>query len=241
MKSLPELTVIIPAKNEAKSLPNLLRSLERQTYKMYQVPIYLADAKSTDGTPDIGRFMASRLNLLEFRVIKGGMPAFGRNWGALNAASRYVLFLDADVELEDPEFIQNVIDVMRAKGLHCATTDIHAFGNWKSRLAYSAMNVFQRGSRFVGTPFSTGMCMFFDRKVFETLGGFNEEAQFAEDYQLSKQVGWNRFRVIPGGVRTSDRRFQKMGFWRLVKLFLQTALFSHRESQFTKDHGYWDA
>jgi glycosyltransferase involved in cell wall biosynthesis len=237
----PELTIIIPAKNEAKAISNLLRSLERQTYKMYQVPIYLADAKSTDGTADIARFIASRLNLLEFHVIEGGMPAVGRNFGAFKAASRYLLFLDADVELEDPTFIETVIEEMRAKGLHCATTDIHCTGSWKSRLAYAVNNIYQRGSRFVGTPYSTGMCMFFDRKMFEHLGGFNEEAQFAEDYQLSKQVGWRRFRVIPGGVKTSDRRFQKMGYWKLIKLFAQTALFSHRESQFTKDHGYWDA
>ena len=235
-----ELTVIIPAKNEAKAICNLLRSLERQTYKMYQVPIYLADAGSTDGTADLARFIASRLNLLEFHVIKGGMPAVGRNYGAFNSASRYLLFLDADVELEDPTFIESAIEEMRAKGLHCVTTDIHCIGDFKSQLAYAVVNIFQRGSRFLGTPFSTGMCMFFDRKVFEHLGGFNEEAQFAEDYQLSKQIGWRRFRVIPGGVKTSDRRFQKMGFWRLTKLFLQTALFSHRESQFTKDHGYWE-
>jgi glycosyltransferase involved in cell wall biosynthesis len=237
-----ELTIIIPAKNEAKAISNLLRSLERQTYKMYQVPIYLADAGSTDGTRELAVFMASRLNLLEFHVIKGGLPAVGRNYGAFNSASRYLLFLDADVELEDPTFIDRAVGEMRAKGLHCATTDIHCpKGSWKSRLAYAVNNFYQRGSRFVGTPFSTGMCMFFDRRVFEQLGGFNEEALFAEDYQLSKQVGWRRFRVIAGGITTSDRRFQKMGFWRLAKLFLQTALFSHKDSQFTKDHGYWDA
>jgi glycosyltransferase involved in cell wall biosynthesis len=237
-----ELTIIIPAKNEAKSIPNLLRSLERQTYKMYQVPIYLADAGSTDGTADIARFMASRLNLLELHVIKGGLPAVGRNYGAFNSASRYVLFLDADVELEDPTFIDRVIGEMRAKGLHCATTDIHCpDGNWKSKVAYFINNFYQRGSRFFGTPFSTGMCMFFDRRVFEQLGGFPEDALFAEDYQLSKQVGWRRFRVIPGGVKTSDRRMQKMGYWKLAKLFFTTALFSSRDSQFTKNHGYWDA
>jgi len=105
-----ELTVVIPAKNEAKAISNLLRSLERQTYKMYQVPIYLADADSTDGTREVAAFIASRLNLLEFKVIKGGMPAYGRNYGAdifevrnvLNEYPSGLEFAD-DAGIFDPE------------------------------------------------------------------------------------------------------------------------------------------
>jgi glycosyltransferase involved in cell wall biosynthesis len=235
-----ELTIVIPAKNEESAIGNLLRSLERQTYKLYQVPILLADADSTDHTVDTATLLASRLNLLEFRVIKGGMPAVGRNNGAKLATSRFVLFIDADVVLEDTHLIENVIAEMRAKGLHCATTDIHCpRGAMLSRAFYGTNNFYQRGSRFFGTPFATGMFMMFDRKAFEALGGFHEGAQFAEDYLLSKQVKWNRFRVVSGGVATSDRRMKKMGYWKLAKLFLITALFSHQESQFTKDQGYW--
>ena len=52
MKS--ELTIIIPAKNEAKLIPNLLSSLILQDYPaISSTKIYLADANSTDGTPEI--------------------------------------------------------------------------------------------------------------------------------------------------------------------------------------------
>jgi len=173
----------------------------------------------------------------------GGAGGKGEAMAAALEASigDIVVFLDADVVLEDTHFIEETIAEMRARGLHCATTDIHCpQGSWKSRLAYGISNFYQRGSRFFGTPFATGMCMFFDRKVFEALGGFREDALFAEDYLLSKQVGWRRFRVLPGGVATSDRRMRKMGYWRLARLFLTTALLSHRQGQFTKDHGYWN-
>src|SRR5271157_6440252 len=202
-----ELAIVIPAKNEEKNIANLLRSLERQTYKMYTVPIFLADADSTDHTRDTATLLASRLNLLGFKIIPGGLPAVGRNAGAKLAKTRYLLFLDADVVLEDDTFVERVIQEMRAKGLHCATTDIHCpTGNWKSKFAYSISNFYQRGSRFFGTPFATGMFMMFDRHIFNDLGGFHEGALFAEDYLLSKQIKWNRFRVIGGGVETSDRR-----------------------------------
>src|SRR5271154_4422313 len=76
-----ELTIVIPAKNEESAIGNLLRSLERQTYKMYQVPILLADAESTDHTVDTATLLASRLNLLEFASSKAGCQP----WGATTA------------------------------------------------------------------------------------------------------------------------------------------------------------
>src|SRR5580658_3123106 len=196
-KANPELTIVIPAKNEERTICALLRSLRRQTYGQIGLTrIVLADAGSTDATVALAKAQADASHLLFFEVIKGGLPAVGRNAGARTAATRYLLFLDADVVLEDTHFIEESIAEMRALGLHCATTDIHCpTGGWKSRLAYGISNFYQRGSRFFGTPFATGMCMFFDRKAFEQLGGFQEDALFAEDYLLSKRVGWRRFRV----------------------------------------------
>jgi glycosyltransferase involved in cell wall biosynthesis len=235
-----ELTIVIPAKNEEKTIANLLRSLASQTYPVYDCKIILADAGSTDHTVDTARLIASRLNLLQFEVISGGLPAVGRNAGARLAQSRFVLFMDADIKLHSYSLIERCIQEMRAKGLHCVTTDIMCpQGAWMSRMAYRVSNFYQKGSRFFGTPFATGMFMMFDRHAFNDLGGFNEAALFGEDYLLSKHVKWNRFRVVPGGVETSDRRFQKMGHWNIAKLFLATALFSHNDEQFFKDHGYW--
>lgn len=232
---MSELTIIIPAKNEAASIGGLLKSIARQTYTQnHEVPIILADAESTDETAQIAASMGAT-------VIPGGLPAVGRNAGAKLATTRYVLFLDADVELEDPTLLANAIDEMQAKDLHCLTTDVHvgSANYWWSRPAYIFTNICQRGSRFLGIPFATGMFMLFNREAFFHLGGFREDALFAEDYALSKQVGWRRFRVIAGGIQTSDRRM-RMGAWRLAKLFFGTAFLAHKESTFTKDRGYWD-
>src|SRR6478672_5822637 len=97
MTTPSELTIVIPAKNEAKLIPNLLHSLATQDYsKMSSTKVWVADANSTDGTPDIVLGFRDRLNV---SVIGGGMPAVGRNRGAALAASTYVLFLDADIEM----------------------------------------------------------------------------------------------------------------------------------------------
>ena len=50
-----------------------------------------------------------------------------------------------------------------------------------------------------------------------------------------------KFGIVGGGVYTTNRRFQKMGRWRVIKLFLTTALNYRNQSHFLRDHKYWQA
>jgi len=232
-----ELTIVIPAKNEARLLPMLLTSLTQQDYwQMRNTKVYLADAGSTDGTPEIARSFANRLDI---EVIPGGLPATGRNNGGRLAVTRYVLFIDADIELSDRTLIRRSVEKMRRKQLHCLTTNISCpRGGVLDRLLYWGNNLMQHLSR-LNKPFSTGMFMLFDRARFDQLGGFHEGALFAEDYMLSKQVARGRFGIVSGSVVTTNRRFRKMGHFRIVRLFLRTALNTWNDSFFLRDHKYW--
>src|SRR5277367_7166413 len=117
-----ELTIVIPAKNEAKLIPNLLTSLMKQDYsKMSSTKVLVADANSTDGTPEIVMSFRDRLNV---SVIRGGMPSVGRNQGAAQADTTYVLFLDADIDLAHPSLVRRAVELAQRKQLHCATTNI---------------------------------------------------------------------------------------------------------------------
>src|ERR1700685_1610291 len=117
-----ERTIVIPAKNEAKLIPLLLTSLTNQDYsKMPSTRVLVADANSTDGTPEIVMSFRDRLNV---SVIRGGMPSGGRNQGAALADTPYVLFLDADIELADRSLVRRCVERAESKQLHCATTNI---------------------------------------------------------------------------------------------------------------------
>jgi len=232
-----ELTIVIPAKNEASLLPRLLTSLTQQDYsQMKNTKVYLADAGSTDGTPDIARSFAGRLDI---ELIPGGLPATGRNNGAWLAVTRYLLFIDADIELGDRTLIRRSVEKMRRKQLHCLTTNISCpQGGALDRFLYWGNNLMQHLSR-INKPFSTGMYMLFDRACFDQLGGFHEGALFAEDYMLSKQVTRRRFGIVGGSVVTTNRRFRKMGHFRIARLFLRTALNTWNDRFFLRDHKYW--
>src|SRR5215831_5182619 len=232
-----DLTIVIPAKNEAKLIPNLLNSLVNQDYsKMSSTRVLVADAQSTDATPDIVRSFRDRLRT---EVIAGGRPSVGRNKGAARAETPYVLFMDADIEPASPSLIRRSLELAASKHLHCVTTNILCRGgSLIDKLLYASNDVFQYLSR-LHRPFATGMFMLFDRRRFNELGGFHEQVHFAEDYLLSSQVERSKFGIIRGGVYTTNRRFEEMGHFRVAKLFLSTALNYWNESFFLRDHKYW--
>jgi glycosyltransferase involved in cell wall biosynthesis len=203
---------------------------------MSSTKILVADANSTDGTPEIVLAFRDRLNV---SVIRGGMPSVGRNLGAARAESTYVLFLDADIELAHPSVLRRAVELAQHKHLHCVTTNIVCReGNWIDKLIYVGNDCFQYLS-CLHLPFATGMFMLFDVKKFRELRGFNEQVHFAEDYLLSQQVERKRFGIVRGGVYTTNRRFQKMGHLRVGWLFLKTAMNYWNENYFLRDHKYW--
>jgi glycosyltransferase involved in cell wall biosynthesis len=203
---------------------------------MSSTRVLVADADSSDGTPEIVMGFRDRLNL---SVIRGGMPSVGRNQGAAQADTPYVLFLDADIELADRSLLRRSIEKAQSQQLHCVTTNIVCRGgSWVDKLFYAA-NDFCQYLSYLHRPFATGMFMLWDRNKFWELGGFHEQILFAEDYRLSQQVERNRFRIVRGGVYTTNRRFKRMGHLRVGWLFLKTALNYWNEKYFLRDHKYW--
>jgi glycosyltransferase involved in cell wall biosynthesis len=198
--------------------------------------VFVADANSTDGTPEIAMSFADRLLV---SVIPGGLPSVGRNAGARLATTPYVLFLDADIELRDTTLLRRAMNKVNRRKLQCLTTNIRCSnGRILDAALYAGNNLVQYVSAWT-KPFSTGMFMLFQKAKFDELGGFDERAMYAEDYLLSKQVSPRRFGVVRGHVLTTNRRFQNMGHWRIVRMFMKTALNSWNYRYFLQDQNYW--
>jgi len=203
---------------------------------MSSTRVLVADANSTDGTPEIVLSFRDRLNV---SVIRGGMPSVGRNQGAAHAETPYILFIDADIELADNSLVRNCVERAQAKQLHCVTTNILCRdGSWIDHVFYGVNDMFQYLS-CIHRPYATGMFMMFDRKKFWELGGFHEQVLYAEDYLLSQQVERKRFGIVRGGVLTTNRRFKKMGHLRMGWLFLWTMMNYWNHNYFLRDHKYW--
>ena len=232
-----ELSIVIPAKNESQLLPRLLDSIAKQDYPgLPRTKVFVADAGSTDGTAELAHAFRDRIDV---EVIVGGLPSVGRNAGAAQADSRYVLFIDADMELKDFTLLSRTLELANKRKFECVTTNIWCSdGSLMDHLMYIGNDFMQYVSILV-FPFSTGMYMLFEKKRFMQLGGFNEGALYAEDYLLSKQVKSRRFGILRGRVLTTNRRFKKMGHAKIIWMFFWTVLNSFNKRHFLRDHGYW--
>ncbi len=123
------------------------------------------------GTVELALSFQDRLKI---EVIPGGLPSVGRNAGAKLATTKYVLFLDADVELPESTLLRRALWRMRRRNQHLVTTNIACRqGNFFDDALYAGNNFMQYVGSFL-KPFATGMFMLFDREVFWELGGFNE-------------------------------------------------------------------
>src|SRR4030043_637563 len=88
----PLVSIIIPVFNEAPVIERLLQSLKKQTYKPLE--IIVVDDGSVDNTIEIARRYADKL----FKR-KHAERSIQRNFGASNSKGKYLLILDADMEL----------------------------------------------------------------------------------------------------------------------------------------------
>lgn len=106
----PRLSVLIPARNEAGTLPHLLAALAQQRYRADEVIVI--DDHSTDGTAALAIQQGLALPL---RVIQPPpLPAgwCGKTWalhhGVQASTGALLVFLDADTE-PGPEFLQRLL------------------------------------------------------------------------------------------------------------------------------------
>ncbi len=199
---LTMLSIIIPTKNEEHFLANLLESIQNQTVQPNE--IIVADAKSTDRTREIAKEFGAK-------VIEGGLPAFGRNAGADEASSDVLLFLDADVELRDEQFLEKSLKEIEERDLGLATCDVFPLSDkYIDHFMHKAYNSYVRawGSMFAHAP---GFCMFVQKELHNKIGGFDETIQFCEDMDYAQRIskistfGFLRSTRIPVSIRRLDR------------------------------------
>lgn len=213
-----DLTVVIPALNEAERLPALLNALALQTTP--PAAIVVADAGSTDHTADIAR----RSGAL---VVSGGLPGPGRNAGASVADTDLILFLDADT-LPTPAFLESALAELQARELACATSLIEPIEREPRNIfACDVCNLYLRAIQVV-SPHAPGFCIFVRTSVHRAIGGFDESLVMAEDHdyvQRAARIG--SFGVLTSvRLATSMRRIEKEGLVRLAFKYLYTEIFT---------------
>jgi len=217
------LSIVIPCKNEEKLIGQALLSLENQTVDIVKIPIYIADAGSTDGTLEIIRKFTDekRLNI---KIVQGGYPPAGRNNGADHCTSDYILFLDADIEMGEKTSIEKAINLAVRKDLDLVATYIKCKdGNQYDRIFWEGIHAFTYRYPYIVGPYAAGMFILIRRLTFQRLGGFNEKMVLGDDWELTHKIPRRKFGVADTFIWTTNRRFRKQGYMKTFGRYFRVA------------------
>ena len=185
-------TVVIPTFNGRNRIGNILEALTHQVVKEFQV-IVIVDG-STDGTSE---YLLETSFDLDLKVMtqKNTGRAIVRNSGAVGAKEGdFLLFLDDDMRPE-PDCIQAHLvhhEKIEDSILVGAQLEEHAlmkrdFQRFKATLSkkWSAGIKTDGRGRQMGRPFITAAHFSIPKRLFDSLGGFDERLTDAEDYELA--------------------------------------------------------
>lgn len=213
-KTSPLVSIIITSKNEARSLPRLLKSIKIQTYK--RIEVFLIDNFSTDNTKNlISNFNINFLNA-------GPERSAQRNFGAKKAKGDFLFFLDADMELM-PSVVQDCVTISLKKkfdGIVIPEESV-AIDFWGQVKSFE--RAFYNES---GDPV-TDAARFFKRGVFFKVGGYDESITGPEDWDLPDRVRGAGFLIG----RSSEKIFHhedKVSLYLLFKKKFYYGLNAHR-------------
>lgn len=231
------LTIIIPCKNEEKYIQRLLFELKKQ--QIGKTKILLADANSSDNTKTLAKNYALELGL-NLKVIKGGLPAKGRNNGAKLAKTPYLLFLDADLTFSHSQVIEEALDSIDVNKVDLVGTTPKYKGEVDIR-AWLLFRINRIAAWYLSKthPFAIGGFTLIKTDIFNELGGYDEKATQAEDWLLSRQVAPKKFKLIPDLMTQDNRRFKKYGYFKMIKLLVNNWLNKKNLEYFYVDQKYF--
>jgi 4,4'-diaponeurosporenoate glycosyltransferase len=203
----PQISVIIPARNEEQNLPPLLRSLAAQAVKPHE--IIVVDDASTDRTAEVARMLGAKV--IQSQTLPDGWR--GKPWachqGAQAATDELLLFLDADTWFQ-PEGLGRTLSAYEGGAFSVSP-------HHEVRRPYEQLSLFFNFNMTFGTvPGGLfGQMLLVDRSSYRRVGGHETvRDRILENVWLARQFrqagipvrsrsgrGVFAFRMYPNGLR----------------------------------------
>jgi glycosyltransferase involved in cell wall biosynthesis len=189
-----QISVVVPVRNEAKTIGPLLDDLLSQTLTPSEIVI--TDGGSTDATPDIIEDYSRRGFPIRLIKEKAALPGRGRNLAAAQARFEWLAFIDAG--------IRPAADWLEAlsKPAQAELADV-VYGAWEpaidsffkecAAIAYVPPPTKMGDSEMRSQSIASSLMR---RDVWESVGGFPEHLRSAEDLLFMNKVAETRFRIL---------------------------------------------
>ena len=202
-----KLSIIIPAYNEAASLPKLLTYLENQIKSLCGIEVIVVDGGSSDQTVAVSRsFGIHVIDSPKGRAIQ-------MNNGAKVATGVILYFLHCD-SFPPNGFINQILEAQKAgKFAGCYRLKFdwnHWFLNLNAWFTRFNVNSLRFGDQ----------SLFIVKSLFEQIGGFREDLVIMEDQEIIYRISEKaKFFILPEYITTSARKYRLNGVYRMQYIF----------------------
>ena len=217
------ISVIIPARNEEKTIGQCLESLAQMNFHANDFEVIVVDNGSTDRTEEIAKSFAARLHLTVLKKKDGNISAM-RNWGARSARGRVLAFTDADCVVPS-DWLSRADDLFTSP--HAGIIGAHGMipedSSWVARTWYRDVATTKRGE----VSYVPTLDLLVKRSLLFDLGGFDQTLETNEDYEFCQRVraagfvvmGIPEMAVVHLGTPQSLTTFYKKQRWHGTHVF----------------------
>ncbi len=193
---LPYLSVILPVRNERKTLPGLIDRLLEQNYPPELYEIIVVDGRSSDGTADLVRRRYGNRHIRVRVVDNPSMrESVGRNAGIRVAAGDAMIFLSGHCAIPTLNFLGDTAEILEISGAGCLcrpqpllalseTRMGEAIARARSTSFGLALNT-EEITGYVDPPSSGATYL---RTIFEQVGFFDDSFEECADFEFNERV-----------------------------------------------------
>ena len=197
----PFLSVLIPCRNEVRSLGRCLASVIASDYPEDRLEVLVLDGASTDGTRDVIAHWARSHERIRMLENPGGTTPAALNRGIAAACGEVIARLDAHAALT-PTYLSRAVEYLETTDADqvggVMQTRAQRDGPWAGALVAALTHPFGVGGsrfrtcrpepgeepRWVDTVF----CGCWRREVFERVGVFNERLERGQDMEFNQRL-----------------------------------------------------
>jgi glycosyltransferase involved in cell wall biosynthesis len=233
------ISIIIPTLNEQSVLDATLAALKKFTSLPHEVIV--SDGHSTDGTLGIAKRLADKV--VEHDGLTRQNISQGRNAGAAAASGEFLVFLDADAHIPEPDqfFAEALKQFESNPKLVALTVNVKVFPEMATlgdKIVFDLLNwIFRLRNNVLHIGESTGEFQMIRANAFQRLHGFREDLVTREDadmfYRLS-DIGLTKMHPKLTVYHTG-RRAHKIGWAKLLWIWtinsISVAIFSRAVSK----------
>ncbi|MBO0700629.1 MAG: glycosyltransferase, partial [Zavarzinella sp.] len=195
---MPRVSVIVPVRNEAGHIRDILLDLAGQEFPAADFEILVIDGRSDDRTRAVVREVQLSVPNLHLFDNPKRLASAARNVGVRHAAGEFVVIVDGHCRIRDPHYLSRLVEAFKISGADTLgrPQPLRADDSTPFQRAVAAARRSWLGhnpnsaifSDIAGFVPADNVAVAYRRDVFDQVGLFDESFDACEDVEFNTRV-----------------------------------------------------